>query len=292
MKPTHILLALLCAALWGYGFVPSKYGAAHMPPLLFLALRYALIVALTLWFVPLPRGHWRPLIAYSLTLGIGHFALLYVGLRLGVEASTASIIWLSQVPLTTLLAFFVLGDRPSWRTILGMAIALAGSASLIAEPRIAGEPVAITLVVLSAVMWAVAAIQAKRLPQLSPLALNAWMALISLPILIMLSAILERDQYAEFLVPDWRLHASLVYMAVLSSVIGYGIWFYLLRRHPVSRTAPFLLLVPVIGAVSSVATLGDPITWRTAISGLITLAGVALIVIRRPAVAAGPPAET
>lgn len=291
MKPTHILLALVCAALWGYGFVPSKYGAAHMPPLLFLALRYLLIVACTIWFVPLPRGHWRTLVFYSLSLGVGHFALLYIGLRLGVEATTAAIIWLSQVPLTTLLAFVVLGDRPTLRTIVGMAIALAGSASLIAEPRIAGEPVAITLVVLSCVMWAVAAIQAKRLPQLSPLALNAWMALISLPVLIALSLILETDQYREWLVPDWRLHASLVYMAVLSSIVGYGIWFYLLRRHPVSRTAPFLLLVPIIGAISSVATLGDPITWRTAISGLITLAGVALIVIRRPAIAAGAPAE-
>ena len=283
MKLSHLLLALLCAALWGYGFVPSKYGAAHMPPLLFLALRFALIALLTIWFAPIPRGHWRPLISYSLALGVGHFALLYIGLRLGVEATTASLIWLSQVPLTTLLAFFVLGDRPSLRTSIGMAITLAGSVLLIAEPHIAGEPLAITLVVLSAVMWAVAAIQAKRLPQLSPLALNAWMALISLPVLIVLSALLESDQYGEFLVPDWRLHASLVYMAVLSSIVGYGIWFYLLRRHAVSRTAPFLLLVPIIGVVSSIATLGEPFSWRTALSGLITLIGVALIVIRRPA---------
>ena len=115
MKPQHILLALLCAGLWGYGFVPSKYGAAHMPPLLFLTLRYSIIAVCTIWFVPLPRGHWRPLIAYSLSLGVGHFALLYVGLSLGVEASTASIIWLSQVPLTTLLAFLVLGDRRASR---------------------------------------------------------------------------------------------------------------------------------------------------------------------------------
>lgn len=290
MKPSHLLLALLCAVLWGYGFVPSKYGAAHMPPLLFLALRFFLIVAMTIWFVPLPRGQWRPVIYYSLSLGVGHFALLYVGLRLGVEATTASIIWLSQVPLTTLLAFFVLGDRPGVRTLVGMAVALAGSASLIAEPRISGEPLAITLVVLSSVLWAVAAILAKRLPQLSPLALNAWMGLISLPILVVLSLILEPDQYGEWLVPDWRLHASLVYMAVLSSIVGYGIWFYLLRRHPVSRTAPFLLLVPIIGAISSVLSLNDPITWRTVISGLITFAGVALIVIRRPQ-AATPPAE-
>lgn len=291
MKPSHLLLALLCAVLWGYGFVPSKYGAAHMPPLLFLALRFALIAAMTVWFVPLPRGKWRPLAYYSLSLGIGHFALLYVGLRLGVEATTASIIWLSQVPLTTLLAFFVLGDRPTLRTIIGMAIALLGSAALISEPRIAGEPLAITLVILSAVMWAVAAILAKRLSALSPLALNAWMGLYSLPVLVVLSLVLEIDQYREFIVPDWRLHASLIYMAVLSSVVGYGIWFYLLRRHPVSRTAPFLLLVPIIGAVSAVLTLGDPITWRTVISGVITFTGVALIVIKRP-VAATPPAET
>jgi O-acetylserine/cysteine efflux transporter len=172
-----------------------------------------------------------------------------------------------------------------------MAIALAGSAALIAEPRIAGQPLAIALVALSAMLWAVAAIQAKRLPKLSPLALNAWMALITMPVLIVLSAALETEHYGEFLVPDWRLHASLVYMAFASSVIGYGIWFYLLRRHPVNRTAPFLLLVPLIGVISSVLTLGEPLTWRTLISGTITFAGVALIVIRRPA-AVPAPAET
>ncbi|MGD9537203.1 MAG: DMT family transporter [Alphaproteobacteria bacterium] len=286
MSPGHIVIALVCAAVWGFGFVPSKYAAEHMPPLFFLSLRYAIIVACTIWLAPMPRGHMRPIFFYALSLGIGHFGLFYVGLELGVEATTASIIWLTQVPFTTLLAFALLGDRPGWRTLVGIAIALAGSAFLIGEPRISGEPLAITLVLVSNLLWGVSNVQAKRMPQLNPFALNAWMALYSAPIMLALSLVFERRQLGEWLVPDWRLHASLLYMALGSTVVGYGLWLFLLRRHPVSRTAPFLLLVPMFGALSSVLSLGEEITWRTVLSGLITLGGVALIVLRRPAAAA------
>jgi len=62
MPPSHIAIALGTALLWGFGFVTSKYGADHMPPLFFLALRFALMTLMLVWFVPLPAGRWR---AYS-----------------------------------------------------------------------------------------------------------------------------------------------------------------------------------------------------------------------------------
>jgi len=283
VKPGHILIALACAAVWGFGFVPSKYGAMHMQPLFFLALRYALIVLALIWFAPVPRGRMAPVFLYSLSLGVGHFALLYVGLRMGVEATTAALLWLLQVPFTTLLAMFFLKDRPALRTLIGIGISLIGALVLIGEPRLGGTPLALALVILGNLMWGVANIQAKRLPGVHPLTLNAWMALFSAPVMIVLSLLFERDQLRDLLVLDWRIHLSLLYMAFASSVIGYGLWLALLRRYPVSQIAPFLLLVPLFGALSSVLTLGEPITLRAILSGVVIFSGVALIVVRRRA---------
>ncbi len=71
-------------------------------------------------------------------------------------------------------------------------------------------------------------------------------------------------------------------MAVMVTVVGYGLWYHLLRHHPVNQTMPFTLLVPVFGVVFGVLLLGETLTWRTVVGGLLTLFGVSVIVLRRP----------
>ena len=75
MQPSHIAIAVGTALLWGFGFVTSKYGADHMPPLFFLALRFALMTLMLIWFVRPPRGRWLAVSSFALTMGVGHFGL-------------------------------------------------------------------------------------------------------------------------------------------------------------------------------------------------------------------------
>ena len=289
MQPSHILIALGTALLWGFGFVTSKYGADHMPPLFFLALRFTLMALMLVWFVPLPRGRWRAVSLFALTMGAGHFGLFYVALNIGVEASTAAIIWITQVPLSALLAGLVLRERPGWAAAAGIAIAFAGVVVLVGEPRHTGNAVGIGLMFGSSVAWAVANVQAKRLADISPLALNAWMSAISALLLFPLSFALEEGQIASLLQPDWRLHGSLLYQVVGSTLLAYCAWYYLLARNQVATVAGFMLLVPILGVIFGVLTLSEPLTWQTVMGGLITISGVAVIVFRRQR---SPAAET
>ena len=132
-------------------------------------------------------------------------------------------------------------------------------------------------------MWAVANIQAKKLTNLEPLALNAWMSVFSAAILLICSIALERGQIASFWVADWRLHGSLFFQVMGSTVIAYWIWYYLLARHPVSRVSGFTLMVPFFGVLFGIFTLGEQITWETALGGIVTLVGVTLIIFSRRA---------
>ena len=160
MQPSHILIAVGTALLWGFGFVTSKYGADHMPPLFFLALRFSLMALLLIWFVPRPAGRWRATGLFALTMGAGHFGLFYIALNLGVEASTAAVIWITQVPLSVLLAGLVLGERPGWAAVAGVAIAFAGVVVLVGEPRHTGNVLGIGIMLASSVAWAIANVQA------------------------------------------------------------------------------------------------------------------------------------
>ena len=281
MSPSHIAIAVGTALLWGFGFVTSKYGADHMPPLFFLALRFTLMALMLLWFVRPPSGRWLAVGLFALTMGAGHFGLFYVALNIGVEASTAAIIWLTQVPLSALMAALILRERPGWLAVVGIAIAFGGAVVLVGEPRHTGNALGIGLMFGSSIAWAIANVQVKRLTDISPLALNGWMSAISALLLFPLSFALEEGQVASLLQPDWRLHGSLIYQVVGSTLLAYWAWYYLLARNKVATVAGFMLLVPVVGVILGVFMLGDPITWQTLVGGVIIVSGVALIVLKR-----------
>lgn len=74
---------------------------------------------------------------------------------------------------------------------------------------------------------------------------------------------------------------ALGYTAVGSSIVAYGLWYWLLRRHPVSHVVPFSLLNPVLGMSMGVVFLGEGITiWKVG-GALLTLAGVGTILWRQ-----------
>jgi O-acetylserine/cysteine efflux transporter len=79
---------------------------------------------------------------------------------------------------------------------------------------------------------------------------------------------------------------SVAYQAVLVTAFGYAVWYTMMRRFPLNQVMPFTLLVPVFGVASGVLVLDDPLTVPMLIGGAATIAGVGIIVIRRPRVIA------
>lgn len=77
----------------------------------------------------------------------------------------------------------------------------------------------------------------------------------------------------------------MIYTAVMSSIVAYGIWYALLRRHPVNRVVPMTLLVPVLAVGLGALLMGDSLGVHKLVGGGLVVAGIALIVIkfrRRP----------
>ena len=83
----------------------------------------------------------------------------------------------------------------------------------------------------------------------------------------------------------WNAVAAIVYLSVVVSIIGYAVWYRMVQLYPINMVTPFALLIPVIGIASSAVVLGEQLTWQSAVGSAMTLVGVAIIVIRRPALA-------
>src|SRR5690606_15392161 len=86
MKPSDLALTVFVMALWGLNFVVAKVGLEEIPPMLLVGIRFALVAALLIWFVPIPRGHMRNIAALSVSMGCLHFSLMFIGIE-HVDAS-------------------------------------------------------------------------------------------------------------------------------------------------------------------------------------------------------------
>lgn len=105
-----ILLVGICL-IWAANNVVSKIVVSDwgVPPLLYAALRFAIVAAVTLpWLRPMPRPLWR-IVAVGLLMGGGSFALLFVALQT-VSPSAAAVVSQAGVPITTLLSILILGN--------------------------------------------------------------------------------------------------------------------------------------------------------------------------------------
>jgi O-acetylserine/cysteine efflux transporter len=285
---TLAMLATLVAVtvVWGFNFAVVKIGLGMMPPIAFVALRFAVVALLLLPWLRWSRRRARDLAALSVLLGVVHFSLMFTGMR-GLDVATASIAIQLQVPFAAILAAIFFKETLHWRRLTGMAIAFAGVVLIAGEPRLAGNLLPLLLVIAAACTWAGANILIKHIgDDVDVLSLNGWVALLAAPQLMLLSWAVEDGQLAALAAADWRLWASLAFQALLVTIFGYAVWYRMMRRFSVNQVMPFTLLVPLFGVLSGVGVFGDRLTWPMLVGGLCTIVGVAIIVIRRPRVIA------
>jgi O-acetylserine/cysteine efflux transporter len=280
MRPQHLLLVLLIASIWGFGFVPSKLATNEIPPFFVVTLRFALVVVCAVWFIRVPRGRWAGLAGFAMLMGVGHFAPAYLGMRLGVDSTTAALIWQMQVPMTVALAYLMLGERLGRRGLIGLLTALLGVGVFLGEPAHQENWLGVGLQFLGAVFNAVANVQAKRLSALDPITMNAVTALLAAPVLGALSAGFETGQIESLLNASWKAPASIAFLAIVSTLVGFSAFYYLMKRYPVGWVTAIVLLVPLTGALSGVVLMGDRLSWLSGLGGAAMLAGVGLIVVR------------
>ncbi|MEV7432924.1 EamA family transporter [Streptomyces griseoviridis] len=278
MRPAHVALAVLVTAVWGVNFTVIEVGLGHFPPLLFSALRFLVAALPAVFLVGRPKVAWKWIVSVGLALGVAKFGLLFVGMSAGMPAGLSSLVLQIQAVFTAVVAFAVLGERPSRVRLLGMLVALAGIGTAAVEEGAAGPLGAFALVVAAAACWGVSNVLTRRAAPPDALNFMVWVSTVPILPLLALSLLVEgpsRDREALAAL-DWQGAGTVVYVAWVTTVFGFGAWGWLLRRHPASTVAPFSLLVPVFGMSSAALFLGEGVTPARWCAAALLVGGVAL----------------
>lgn len=280
MSFLQIVCAVAVPLLWGYQFVAIKVGVVEFPPLFFLALRFLAIALLLVPFVTRPtRRQLGPVAAISVFLGGLNFGLFYVGLGLG-SGSMSAIAYQLATPFTVLLAWPLLAERPSLTTSAGVVLAFIGVVVLAAGPGLTANALPLLLVIGAAFAFATSNVLTKRYGPFDPLMLMGWSSLLTVPQVALMSMLLEHGQLASLGAADRHGWLALAYTIFIGGIVGFGLWFWLIARCSMGRVAPFGLLLPVFAVMSSVLFLGDPVTPKLILGGLLAISGVAITQLR------------
>ena len=275
MKPRDTLLACLAALALGLAFIAIKIGVREAPPLAFTAARFVFAAFPALLFVRPPKAPALLVIGYGLLIGVGQFGLLFLAIGQGMPAGLASLVIQLQAFITVLLAWVLLGERPRAAQMIGAGVALAGIA-LIGSTRLAGASLWPFLMVIGAALfWAAGNLVGKKAGRVNLFAFVVWSSLAAPLPLLALSALFEPGRAAPALLhPSWTLIACVAGVAYGGTILGFGLWSFLLSRHSASQVAPFALLIPVVGMISGWLVFSEPLGAFELWGAVLVMAGL------------------
>lgn len=278
-----LALLLVTACSWGLNWPVMKFLLGELPPFTMRTVSgvcgLAFAIALALGrreSFRVPRDQWPNLILFA-TLNYGVFGIFTALSLLWLKASEAVVITYTLPVWAGLLAWPMLGERPTLHRVLGMILALGGIAALVGVDEVRLDSTVLPGILcgfLAAMLFGLGTVVAKRQPlRLPPVAGVAWqIGLGFLPTVFLALA---------FETPDWwrvtpLAGLSFAYIAIMPMTVAYLTWFRALRMLPASIAATSVLVSPLVGVLSSALLLGDPLGPRQLGALAVTLTGVGL----------------
>lgn len=280
MPYSHLLFALSVVFVWGTNFVVIRLGLDGLPPLLYATLRFVFSALPWLLFIRRPAVPWHKLAAVGVLLG-GQFALLFLAMDGNISPGLASLVVQVQVFFTIGLSLYLLGEYVRGYQLGGLALAVAGLAVIASHLDTTLTAKGLLLVLAAAFCWACANMVVKTVGRVNMLGFMVWSSVFAVPPLLALSWWLEGPQLManSLLQASTGVWVSVIWQAIGNTLYGYGVWNWLLARHPAATVTPLSLLVPVFGMTASALSLGESLPPWKLVAGALVLCGLLVIVV-------------
>lgn len=282
MPASHRVALVLICLIWAGNFLASAIAVDHLPPVTATAMRFSVVLALLFPLLRRPeKGQWLNLLIACWCMGALHFALVFLALRRSADVSSVAILMQVYVPISTILAVAILGERIGWRTVSGIALAFCGVLVVGLDPVVLAQLDVLAMVLVSAFFLGLGTIFMRRIQGVGLFSFQAWNALLSLVPLVILAWLIESPGQA-LATTDWSSPAlpAILYSAVGASIIGHGTFYWLIQRHEVNTVTPYLLLVPILAVILGVVFHGDQPGQRLLTGGAMVIVGVLWVTIR------------
>ncbi|MEM9619096.1 MAG: EamA family transporter [Pseudomonadota bacterium] len=286
MTGRDLFFALLVVTIWGVSFSVVKVGLDELPPIFFVAIRFAIVVIPAVFFIPFPKTSIWNVIAVGVFIGVIKFGLLFIAMRADANASMASLILQAQVFFTIGLSVVLFKEKLSAEQLSGIVVAGIGFSVFFFGGGEAITILGLSLVLGAAAAWSVANIVMKRMRDVNLLGFMVWASAIPPIPLFAVSYFMEtNDPFGLILTLSPKAWLSIAYMGYLSTLLAYALWGRLLNRLPASTVTPFALLIPVIGILTSNLFLSETLTMLEIAGTGAVMAGLCLCVAGKPVIA-------
>lgn len=277
-SPRGAVLALLATiALWAYSWIVMKQVLAHAGPFDFAALRYLLGAAILFVVLLISRQSLRPPPLWpTILIGLCQTAA-FQGLEqwalLGGGAGHVALLAYTMPFWAVLLAWLLLGDRPTPRHWLGLALAAIGLICIIEPWHAIGSLLSTTLAIGGGLAWAAGTVLSKRMFRRhapSVLNLTAWQMLAGGGALGIVALVVPQRSIEW----DWPFIAALAYSAVLASSLAWWLWSLVLQRLSTTVASVSSLGVPVVSVLLAWLILHEQPSVLEAIGIVFVLLGL------------------
>ncbi len=275
-----LFIGVICT-VWGGNFVAAAIGMQHFSPFLFMVLRFSVVLAVLIPFIRLPPpGQWLRLITVCLFMGGLHFSLMFWALSRASDVSTVAIVQQTYIPMAVVLAMFLMREIVGWKTLAATMLAFLGVLVIGFDPLVLRQTDVLLIALASAFFQALGSIYQRGIRGVGVLSFQAWTAVIVLPVLLTATLLTEQGQLETIRSAQLRDWASVAYSALLASLVGHGLFFYLVQRHPVTSVMPYLQATPVLAVIFGVIIWGDRPGPRVLAGGALVILGILFITIR------------
>ena len=282
MNIKDTLVASLVPIFLGFGFVIAKPAFDSFPPILLMGIRFIFAASILVWWFPIPRGYLKKIFFASFIANTLQYSITYTGLNY-IDASAAVLLVQTEVPFGVIFAYFMLKEKPTIRALIGIGVAFIGVYILTGSPNLDGKFFGIILTILGSAIWAFGQVIVKPLSkEINPLALVAWLALFSGPILICLSALIDGNTINYLTNASFEHWIIAIYIGLIMQPITYGCFYYVLKNNPLYKVLPIVTMgIPPTGLLAAIFLLGEKPTSELFIGGSVIIVGVIMIVFTK-----------
>lgn len=287
MKPLLVWLLLCC--IWGSTWLFIKLGLEDLPPFTFAGIRFVIAVAILATIVALRRlslpktsRDWLLLIVSGILAFSVNYGLLFWGEQY-ISSGLAAVLQ-STIPAFGLVIahFYLPGEQMTPAKIMGIVLGVVGVAVIFSNQLDVAGPQALAgcaALIVSSMGAAYSNVLVKAYGKhLDPAILAGGQMFFGL-IPLLLIGIPWEGSPLHF---NWTPMAvvSLIYLAVVGSVIAFLLYYWLVQNMDVTKTMLIALVTPVVAVTLGMLVLDEELHGRTLLGGLMIISGIGIIVTR------------
>lgn len=277
-KYSFFTLIILTTILMGSSFAVGKIGLSYSSPLLLAGLRFFLAGCIMSIIVlvqkrphPIAIKDWGRVIIIGFLQTAGVMGCIFISLRT-ISASESSILTFMNPLLVIIFGTIFMGNRYKWYQWSGVILGFLGVG--ITLGGINDFRIGLVFGAFAAIFWALSTLLVSRWgADFNTWVLSAYQMLFGGGILIILSLLLEEpffhiNKYSLFI---------LLWLSIMSSIVQFAVWYFLLQKGDPGKTSSYLFLAPFFGVLTGNVLLNEHISYSLIAGGTFILIGIYLV---------------